>query len=180
MGLDMYLYASEYKSRGCREEEQKEYDALVRHIQEKFVATPMPVTDGMTVEFTVMYWRKANAIHNWFVEECGDGTDNCREICVDEDDLLRLLIRCVAVLGLFPDDLGEDDPIPEDAALKASEILPPTSGFFFGSTDIDRRYLEDIRRTRDGLTKFLIWIDAEKKARGEDWSRWGFSYRTCW
>ena len=37
-------------------------------------------------EVCVAYWRKANAIHSWFVENCQDGVDECQysnEISVD-------------------------------------------------------------------------------------------------
>jgi hypothetical protein len=47
----------------------------------------------------VGYWRKANQIHNWFVENIQDGIDDCdyhRE--VTEEDLEELLDVCKRVL----------------------------------------------------------------------------------
>ena len=46
----------------------------------------------------VAYWRKANAIHRWFVEHAQDGTDDCKEYGVSETHLRALLADCTAVL----------------------------------------------------------------------------------
>ena len=34
------------------------------------------------VSIQVGYWRKVNAIHNWFIENLTDGEDNCQPIYV--------------------------------------------------------------------------------------------------
>ena len=39
----------------------------------------------------VAYWRKFNALHGWFVNECGDGKDECQEMYVSEDKLKEIL-----------------------------------------------------------------------------------------
>ena len=47
----------------------------------------------------LQYWRKQNAIHNYFVQECGDGVDECQRIPVNTDQLLNLLDRCKQILA---------------------------------------------------------------------------------
>ena len=42
------------------------------------------------VEEEVMYWRKANHIHAWFVKNVQDGIDNCAEYYVSPDNLREL------------------------------------------------------------------------------------------
>jgi hypothetical protein len=43
----------------------------------------------------------------------------------------------------------------------AKELLPSTSGFFFGSTDYDEYYVEDIKNTINIITKVLETTDFE-------------------
>jgi hypothetical protein len=87
-----------------------------------------------------MYWRKANAIHNWFVREEQEGVDNCAEYNVSTEALAELRDICNKVL-VDPD--------------KADELLPPQSGFFFGSTDVDEWYLEQLKYTVERLDVLL-------------------------
>lgn len=97
----------------------------------------------------VGYWRKANQIHNWFVENIQDGVDDCeyhRE--VTEDDLKELLDICREVL--CNPDVAEDR-------------LPTQSGFFFGSTSYDEYYMNDVRETIDIITKVLETTDFDKE-----------------
>lgn len=110
---------------------------------------------GVTVQ--AMYWRKANAIHRWFVDECQDGTDDCRPHRVGRDQLIQLRDICQAVL---------DDPN------RASELLPTQGGFFFGSTEYGEGYMQDCRETVDGLTSIIDNAEFEKN--------WDFYYHASW
>ena len=109
MGLDMYLY-------GVKQEFEK-HDYNI---------------GGYKESTEIGYWRKANAIHRWFVENCQDGIDNCATYYVDEKDLRELRELCKMVLR---------------RKNKASEILPTQEGFFFGVTDYDEMYFYDIEET---------------------------------
>ena len=53
----------------------------------------------------------------------------------------------------------------------AEDLLPTTSGFFFGSTDYDEYYLQDLEKTVELLTPYL-----EEK---DDWSV-GYVYQASW
>ena len=126
----------------------------------------------------VGYWRKANQIHNWFVENIQDGVDDCcyhRE--VRKEDLEDLLDVCKTVLkscemadGEVCNDYTYEDgkriPIMEDGKYVkdpsvAEELLPTSSGFFFGSYDYDEYYVEDIKNTIEIITKVLETTDFE-------------------
>ena len=99
------------------------------------------------VDEQVGYWRKANHIHNWFVEHIQDGEDDCcyhRE--VTKLDLEELLDLCHEVL--CNPDLADDR-------------LPTCAGFFFGGTEYDEYYMDSIKETIDIITKVLETTDFE-------------------
>jgi len=76
MGLDMYLTAVLDVSPEKQEELLKLF----------------PEVDSMeSVHTEVGYWRKAEAIHYWFVEHVQYGNDDCRIYNVCADDLITLL-----------------------------------------------------------------------------------------
>ena len=132
MGLDMYLTAKRYISKY----NPKDADVLqlVNAIDFGFSG------EVREVSFDAMYWRKANAIHHWFVNKVQDGVDNCAEYNVITGDLKELRDICKQVLA---------DPS------KADELLPPQSGFFFGSTEVDEWYLDDLKYTVERLDVLL-------------------------
>ena len=97
----------------------------------------------------VGYWRKANQIHNWFVENIQDGIDDCqyhREVA--KEDLEELLYTCYEVLCN-----------PDLAELK----FPTQCGFLFGSTDYDEWYIKNVKSTVDIITKILETTDFNKQ-----------------
>lgn len=94
--------------------------------------------DGaLTVEVNTMYWRKANAIHAWFVDTCQGGVDECQEAPVEGEQLAHLRSLCQTALTAY--NAGDHD--------KARETLTPRVGFFFGGYDIDQYYAEDLANT---------------------------------
>jgi hypothetical protein len=88
---------------------------------------------------TKVYWCKANAIHNYIVSNHADG-DDCTPIELDRDAVKELRNRCL--------DIRVDRSL-------APELLPTTSGFFFGSTEYDDDYFEELERTSKELNKLL-------------------------
>jgi hypothetical protein len=145
MGLDMYLSVRKYvsrmdfsdydKSEGYRNTPQ--FDSLVDTLGVSEFIEPQDST-GIHVEIPVMYWRKANAIHKWFVDEQADGVDECQPINVSTESLKELVDLCEQEL-YSKDDLGL--------------YLPTESGFFFGSTEYDEYYIQDISTPGTGSSK---------------------------
>lgn len=123
----------------------------------------------------VAYWRKANAIHKWFVENTANGIDNCEPVIVSKEQLEELLNRAKRVKAtsrLISGKVnngyhfvnGKEEPIVEDGKIienpsVAIDLLPTTSGFFFGSTDYDQWYLEDIKSTIKQISAILDTTD---------------------
>jgi len=99
------------------------------------------------------YWRKANQIHRWFVENVQDGVDNCGDYYVERNQLQALLDLCKIV---------------QKDHSKAEELLPSASGFFFGGTDYDEWYYNDIENT------ISILEDALEDENGE------YYYTSSW
>lgn len=143
MGLDMYLYANKYLS-GFEYDYPNDTPLPTPEFDAVLTATGIERTDFQTdmpsvhLQFKVGYWRKANAIHQWFVSNVGNDEDNCRPYFVARADLEELKSLCQSAL-----------------ADKNPDILPPQSGFFFGSTEIDEWYWKDIQDTLGMLTAIL-------------------------
>lgn len=145
MGLDMYLNA--------RRHFWMSENNLAEKISEHF-----PELDNLKVKEVVveaMYWRKANAIHKWFVDNVQGGEDDCGNYDVSREQLQALLDAINEVLA--------------DRS-KAATLLPPQAGFFFGSVDIDQGYWRDIEYTKQALEKLLA----------QPMPDWWFEYRSSW
>lgn len=113
MGLDMYLFESEKEN---------------------------ATFDDWAESEELIYWRKANAIHRWFVINVQDYKDDCEIYSVSKEKLEELLYTCKEVLNDYT---------------KARELLPTQEGFFFGSTLYDDDYFDDIIFTMNNLIKVL-------------------------
>lgn len=153
MGLDMFFYGKWHTFDSKDERNQK----LQQTVENLFsVSGNNPVT---TVEVEFMYWRKANAIHKWFVDNIQDGVDECQESYVDPNDLYPLKTICETILA----DNSQSD-----------KLLPTKEGFFFGSTQYDDYYIEDIEQTHKFLSDFL------NKYENKQFEGWTFYYRSSW
>jgi hypothetical protein len=133
MGLDMNLTAKRYLS---------EYDPgdadLIQGIRD--LNFGVGDFEPKEVSFRVKYWRKANAIHRWFVNNVQDGVDNCAEYYVSKEELITLRNICVEIL---------------DDNTKAETLLPTQTGFFFGNPEFDEWYFNDLKDTVDCLNKLF-------------------------
>lgn len=94
---------------------------------------------SIQLHLTVAYWRKANAIHGWFVTHCQEGRDECQTTYVDRKQLETLLALARKVRDT-----------------KDASLLPPVGGFFFGSTAVDEGYWDDIASTITQLEAILL------------------------
>lgn len=103
----------------------------------------------------VGYWRKANAIHRWFVENVQNGEDDCRSYAVSREQLTELHDICQRLIRELK--VGSDGCIVN--TWLAEKLLPTRGGFFFGSTAYDRWYMEDLRSTCDQISKVLAELN---------------------
>jgi hypothetical protein len=129
MGLDMYLHKKTYV-KYWEHNGDDNYDVKVTKAGKPVNIDPKKVK---YVTEEVGYWRKANHIHYWFVENVQNGNDDCGNYWVSREKLEELLNVCNKVLT--------------DKS-RAEELLPTQSGFFFGGTDYDEYYFDDVIDTK--------------------------------
>ena len=166
MGLDMYLEVRKYVS-------QSDWVDGKRISTPEFSEVVSVAPDGLTkysdfgsatVSIPVGYWRKANAIHGWFVENVQNGVDDCRQAYVSREQLVELRDACKSVMSLT---VG----VNRDKA--AAVGLLPTEGFFFGSYEMDEYYYSDLKYTIEMIDHILSLIP-------EDSWDWSFYYHSSW
>ena len=124
MGLDMYLTKKTYVRSGT-------------------IRTDIDPERISYITEEVGYWRKANQIHKWFVDNVQEGNDNCGDYYVSKEKLKELYNICIAIKS---ETKLVDGKIIENSHLAVS-LLPTTEGFFFGSTDYDEFYMRNIDDT---------------------------------
>lgn len=171
MGLDMFLHKKTYVwSNDQQKITIKGFEGV----------KPERVTE---IVEDVGYWRKANAIHQWFVTHVQNGEDDCREYYVSKEQLQQLLDTVNKVLDsceLVPGKIingytykdGKQIPnIVEGKEVKdpsvAKQLLPTTSGFFFGGTEYDEYYVQELEETKKILEQVI-------KEKGD------FYYHSSW
>jgi hypothetical protein len=130
MGLDMYLSKKTYVRQWDYQSPEEKYEVVVTKGGKP--VDNIKASRVKYIEEEVGYWRKANQIHGWFVENIQNGIDNCGEYYVSLTNLTKLLDVCKKVQA--------------DHSL-AESLLPSTSGFFFGNTEYDEWYYTDIDNT---------------------------------
>ena len=152
MGLDMYLYKKVYITSGdWVREEFREGITITRG------GNSHPTIKSNRIKYVIEevgYWRKANHIHKWFVDNVQNGVDDCGYYRVTKSELKDLFEICQEVM--------EDNS-------KGPKLLSSESGFFFGSTEYDPYYYGSIIETIDILEECLGDKDAES-----------FEYHSSW
>lgn len=187
MGLDMYLKASKYVGGWDHSDaaSKQEYESVIKTVgMDRLRCDDSPSID---VSVTVAYWRKANAIHAWFVEHVQDGVDECEPHDVTREQLESLRDLCRKVLAeikIRPGDIctgttfeSNKPPLKSwcegtvvENSDAAAQVLPTKGGFFFGSTDYDEGYIDDLKYTADRIDLILRETSDDVE----------FSYRSSW
>ena len=188
MGLDMYLIRKKYV--GAKYDWRKVTGKVEIEIDGKKLPIEFNRIEYITED--ACYWRKANAIHKWFVDNVQDGNDDCGTYWVSRVQLQELLDKCKQVKekaiikkGKIKNgqklengkwvDIMEDGEYIENAD-EINDILPTTDGFFFGSTDYDEYYIQDIDYTIERLEQIL----KEEKELDELKLSSEFEYHSSW
>ncbi len=187
MGLDMHLSRRTYVKKWDHQKPEEQIDVKVTKGGKPLVGVNAEKVSYIIEE--VGYWRKANQIHSWFVENTQDGHDNNgEESHVSTKKLQELLDICKRVLAAsvlvdgkivngYMFDGKERKPILEDGkqiadSSLAQELLPTVSGFFFGSTGYDQYYILDLESTVEIIEQVLK--DEKEGATGDIY------YRSSW
>jgi hypothetical protein len=137
MGLDMYLKLNRARSENIANVEN------VKDLESLFDKVIVTVKE----EFTIGYWRKANAIFALIENTCKpEGIEDCERIYISVDQIKTMLDICKQV---------KENPDT------AHENLPTQSGFFFGSTEYDEYYFDMIDYTIELFEKVLTFMSKD-------------------
>lgn len=155
MGLDMYLTKKTYVKQWDHQTPEERHEVTVKKGGEIHPFIKPDRVSGVVEE--VMYWRKANAIHGWFVDNCQNGIDECQMSCVTREQLIELKELCEKVV-----------------INKTPELLEPREGFFFGSNTADDFYYSDLAET--------VRVLEEELQTKEPEDYWGvdYYYQSSW
>lgn len=179
MGLDMYLTKRLYLKNWNHTKPEDRHEIIIK--KGGTTRTDIETDKISEIIIDVIYWRKANAIHKWFVDNCQGGVDDCRDAYISKEDLKNLYEICCEVLDNSKLVKGkvkngykmekhsngsiEQVPILEDGkyikdSSVAKKLLPSDiSGCFFGSGEYDQWYYEDIKNTKEMLERELAIPD---------------------
>lgn len=257
MGLDMYL--ARKQRFGGYGNEMSVVKIVPKNGNKEKIVEVKDQYGAVEIEMDIAYWRKANTIHKWFVDNCADGEDNCQPAYVEIEQLRELKALCEKVLKtakmskalvnvgsqsgidengkVFLADVKKDekgniidftkgkeikaeqladgdyfvyeptDPRPYEGKIDlmlvdkhsrvypdyhcfrwgevmenadvVAEMLPTEGGFFFGSTDYDNYYLEDVEDTIEKLEN-IIADHEDMVANGVEEYTISYRYQASW
>lgn len=158
MGLDMYLTKRTYVQNWDYMKESEKNYVSVKGANEGHIK-------GDRVQYIIeqlCYWRKANHIHKWFVDNVQGGDDDCGSYIVSLPEIKQLMDVCYEVMT--------DNS-------KAQELLPTTNGFFFGGTEYDDFYFTQVTDTYKILKELVEELEEYKTPLNN--SAW-MEYRASW
>ncbi len=133
MGLDMYLYREVYIGANYHHNNVTGKIELYQNESPIFI----DFYKVSAIKEQVGYWRKAQAIHNWIVENVQDGVDNCGTYYVSRNQLRDLRKNCKEILR-HPD--------------MAEELIPSFSydDYYFEDLEFTVKMLDEVLMIKDG------------------------------
>lgn len=157
MGLDMYLFSAPklegmdlddvFKVNSELSRLEKEQDEIYEKVKPFIKHFEEYDRSWNSLMEEMAYWRKANQIHNWFVEILHNGVDEpCFTQEVTKENLQDLYNLCVKVLT------KSEHP---------SHILSTRPGCFFGHLSYDDFYYNEIFETKSLLEILLKHFNFE-------------------
>ena len=172
MGLDMYLYKKHYVQNWEHTKPEERHTITIKKGND--VREDIKPERIVYITEQIGYWRKFNALHNFFIDECNRGEDNCGEIYVSSDKLFELLSTLKEVKKVIGNAKkkkvsvqtgwsNDGDTYAEievyDCDEELEQLFPTRSGFFFGSTEYDDWYKADVEKTIELIESELVDID---------------------
>ena len=174
MGLDMFLWRMK-KQKGKTFDEVMEIkrkldNEEIKGVEKENLKMYMFHTklENINYEYDslfkeIYYWRKANAIHQWFVDNIQNGNDDCEDYRVTQKDLQILIDTLKEVYNSLCNkemitkkvqdgSIEYETKVFKEEDLEiAKQLLPTQEGFFFGGTEYDEYYFEQIKDTLNDL-----------------------------
>ena len=154
MGLDMYFYARKttYKSFSKWDKSGKvdetNYPEDLKTFSDYIYDRNFKSAETET-RYQIGYFRKFNALHSYIVKTFANGVDECQDIILYKEDVEQIKKVLDEVLNAH------------QQVEKAKELLPTQSGFFFGGTDYDEFYFDDVKDAAGLMQNLLDNFDFE-------------------
>ena len=158
MGLDMYLHA-------VAERTQSKYDKKATPCNyvgpfERFNDLQLDRNyRSVETNCQIGYWRKFNALHKYICDTFADGVDECQRIYLSSEDIVQIL-----------------DLLKKITPENAKELLPPSTGFFFGSQEIDEWYMKEVEYSIKVFELALDFLYEEMKPMEKPGSKDGLEW----
>jgi hypothetical protein len=89
----------------------------------------------------VAYWRKFNALHSYLVKNLQEGNDDCqpsRNFTTEDVENILYILKQI-----------KKNPV------NAKLLMPTTEGFFFGSTQYDEYFMQDVKNAIKSFQEIL-------------------------
>lgn len=102
-----------------------------------------------------IYYRKINWLRQWMINNTDlQPADNCKEVEIPLTKVQELYDECQNVLT---------------HKTEANTKLPTMPGFFFGSTEYDEDYYEDVKYVKKTIAQLLLDYDSKEPITYSDW-----------
>ena len=151
LGLDIYFHKCKRHEWDTYQNELEAYDNLPEEEQDK---TEHPGRNFVADE--IGYFRKVNFLMNELAYY-----GNCEYKEITRDQLEELQDKCTRLATITPHESEEKEYDEEDVTL-AQKTLPTCSGFFFGSTDYDEWYFNDVKEVLEWVNGVLDALDDDE------------------
>ena len=123
---------------------------------------------------TLAYFRKVNFIQKFFENKYEIPDDE--RIPITKEDLAELADLCERVINKFEEWDGAKEALDSDDYTEppkhiqdyANELLPTCDGFFFGSTDYDNWYFNDVKYVLNTVRELLQEVEDTYEAEDAD------------
>lgn len=103
----------------------------------------------------VGYFRKCNMLRKWMVDRVQYPEDgNCVDFLVSKETLEQLVADCETVLAAKNQ---------KNAESVASRVMPTQGGFFFGNTEYNEYYYNDVELIRDTVSEIIKGTDFDNE-----------------
>lgn len=152
MGLDQFINANIYVPVKKIKDAVADTPAIAKHVDTE--------GNGAIVRVQIAQFRKFNALHG-YIESKGGKIENLQDVPIN-NLLEELYYDCKQILATKDSKDGNADAI---------DRMPPTAGFFFGSTEVDGWYYKDVKELHDLLADIVGLGDNENVT---------FTYRAWW
>lgn len=186
MGLDMYLVKKLDVKKWSFIKEEDTFEVKVTKWGKEFKHIDLSKICSISVD--EMYWRKANQIHNWFVQNVQNWVDDCGEYNVSHEKLEELkkvvteVFNSIELIDWAVENWKEFinwkfvPCVEKWKIIKnptiAKTLLPVKSWFFYWGTWYDEYYYSDIKETKE-------WLD-QLFADKESIENYEFFYSSSW